>query len=246
MVFFSALEKFDIICFLPIDLFGIIDLSITNIYIYMLFSLLVILCFFFVNSYNALIPALNRVFFFSVSSFIFEQVDKQIGYKGFVFYPFFLLLFLFILICNLLGLVPFSFSPTAHIVFSLFFSMVIWCTALSLGFIENGLGFVKFFLPDVPVFLLPMLFVIEIFSYIIRVFSLAIRLAANITAGHVLLFTIAGFASKLLEFNFFVFLITLVILTLIFLLEIGVAFLQAYVFVTLACIYFNDSLNMSH
>src|SRR5690606_10096336 len=125
MVFFSALEKFDIICFLPIDLFGIIDLSLTNIYIYMLFSLLVILCFFLVNSYNALIPALNRVFFFSVSSFIFEQVDKQIGYKGFVFYPFFLLLFLFILICNLLGLVPFSFSPTAHIVFSLFFSMVI-------------------------------------------------------------------------------------------------------------------------
>jgi len=91
-----------------------------------------------------------------------------------------------------------------------------------------------------------MLVVIELFSYLIRVFSLAIRLAANITAGHVLLFTIAGFAAKLLNFNFFVFLLTLVILTLIFLLELGVAFLQAYVFVTLACIYFNDSLNLSH
>jgi len=101
-------------------------------------------------------------------------------------------------------------------------------------------------MPDVPVVLLPMLVVIEIFSYLIRVFSLAIRLAANITAGHVLLFTVAGFASKLLDFNFFVFLLTLVILVLIFLLEIGVSFLQAYVFVTLACIYFNDSLNMSH
>jgi len=150
------------------------------------------------------------------------------------------------LISNLLGLVPFSFSPTAHMVFTFFFSIIVWCSSLLLGFLENGLGFLRFFVPDVPLFLLPMLVVIELFSYLIRVFSLAIRLAANITAGHVLLFTIAGFAAKLLNFNFFVFLLTLVILTLIFLLELGVAFLQAYVFVTLACIYFNDSLNLSH
>jgi len=91
----------------------------------MVFSLLVIGSFFLLNSYNNIIPALNRVVFFSISSFIFEQVDKQIGPKGFIFYPFFLLLFFFILICNLLGLVPFSFSPTAHMAFSLFFSIII-------------------------------------------------------------------------------------------------------------------------
>ena len=246
MSLFSALEKFDIICYIPLEFFNFLDLSITNFMVYVSFVLFIIFSFFLLNSYNSIIPTLNRVFFHTLSAFVFEQVEKQIGVKGFVYYPFFFLLFFFILICNLLGLVPFSFSPTAHMTLTFFLSLVIWCSALSLGFLENGLGFVKFFLPDVPVFLLPMLFVIEIFSYLIRVFSLAIRLAANITAGHVLLFTIAGFAAKLLEFNFFVFLLTLIALVLIYLLEVGVAFLQAYVFVTLACIYFNDSLNMSH
>ncbi len=78
-----------------------------------------------------------------------------------------------------------------------------------------------------------------------RVFSLAIRLAANITAGHVLLFTIGGFSVKLMEYNLFVFIATLIALSLIILLELGVSALQAYVFVTLSCIYFNDSLNLS-
>jgi len=125
MFLFSALEKFDIICFLPLDLFGFIDLSITNAAVYLFFSLLVIYIFFLINTQNSLIPTFNRIFFFSISSFVFEQVDKQIGAKGFVFFPFFLLLFLFILISNLLGLVPFSFSPTAHMVFTLFFSIII-------------------------------------------------------------------------------------------------------------------------
>lgn len=242
----SALEKFDIICFYPLELFGIIDASITNFTCYVFFSLFLIAIFLYINMYNTILPVVNRVFLIKLFEFVFELVEKQIAPKGFIFYPFFLLLFLFILISNLLGLVPFSFSPTAHLVFTLFFSIIIWCTAVALGLIENGFGFYKLFVPDVPAFLLPLLIVIEILSYGIRVISLALRLAANITAGHVLMFTIAGFAVKLLDFNFFVFLIALVALSLIFLLELGVAFLQAYVFVTLACIYFNDSLNMSH
>lgn len=243
---YSALEKFDIICFLPLDLFGWLDLSITNLTCYVLFTFLVIVSLVVFNLKNSVIPVVNRVVLASLFNFVFELVEKQIGRKGFPFFPFFLLLFLFILVCNLMGLVPFSFSPTAHLVLTLFFSIIIWTTALLLGFLENGLHFLKFFMPDVPAFMLPFLVIIEIFSYLIRVVSLALRLAANITAGHVLLFTIAGFAAKLLDFNFFVFLLALVILCLIILLEIGVAFLQAYVFVTLACIYFNDSLNMSH
>lgn len=101
-------------------------------------------------------------------------------------------------------------------------------------------------MPNVPKGLLPFLVVLEIFSYLIRLLSLAIRLAANITAGHVLMFTLAGFSAKLAAVNILVFGITLVVLSLVFLLELGVAFLQAYVFVTLACMYFNDSLNLSH
>jgi len=95
----------------------------------------------------------------------------------------------------------------------------------------------------VPIYLLPILTVIEIASYIMRLFSLAIRLSANITAGHVLLFTLAGFSTKLFKFDILLGIIPLVIVFLVLLLELGVAFLQSYVLVTLVAIYFNDSLN---
>jgi ATP synthase subunit 6 len=92
----------------------------------------------------------------------------------------------------------------------------------------------------------PFLVVLEIISFIIRVFSLAIRLAANMTSGHVLMFTISNFLTKLLEFNIFIAIFMIFVLCFILALEFGVAFLQAYVFVTLTCIYLNDSINIGH
>lgn len=242
---FSAIEKFDIICFLPIEFLGWLDFSITNYSLYLWFAFILIWVWFFWNLWNTVLPGLNFLLSFSILNFIFDIISQQIGKKGFRFYPFFLSLFLFILFSNILGLVPFSFSPTAHVVLTFFFSIIIWVTALTLGFLENGLSFYKFFVPDVPKPLIPVLVVIELFSYGMRVFSLAVRLAANITAGHVLLFTIGGFSVKLMEYNLFVFIATLIALVLITLLELGVSALQAYVFVTLSCIYFNDSLNLS-
>jgi len=118
--------------------------------------------------------------------------------------------------------------------------------AIAMGILENGVGFYKLFVPNVPVYMLPFLIIIEIISYIIRVFSLAIRLAANITSGHVLMFTIAGFAVKLFKLNWFAAIFAGILLLFVFVLELGVAFLQAYVFITLVCIYFNDSLNLAH
>ena len=141
---------------------------------------------------------------------------------------------------------PFSFAPTSHVLVTFFFSIMVWFMAIFIGIAENGVGFYKLFVPNVPIYMLPFLVVIEIISYIIRVFSLAIRLAANITSGHVLLFTIAGFAVKLFKLNWVAALSAGVILCLVFALELGVAFLQAYVFITLVCIYFNDSLNLAH
>lgn len=243
-MFFSAIENFDIICFLPIEVFGWLDFSITNYSLYLWFTFLIIWIWFFWSLWNTVLPGLNFLLSFSVLTFVFDIVFTQIGPKGFKFYPFFLSLFLFILFSNLLGLVPFSFSPTAHVVLTFFFSILVWVIALSLGFLENGWLFYKFFVPDVPKPLIPVLVILELFSYGMRVFSLAIRLAANITAGHVLLLTIGGFSVKLMEYNLFVFLITLIALGLITLLELGVSALQAYVFVTLSCIYFNDSLNL--
>jgi len=100
-------------------------------------------------------------------------------------------------------------------------------------------------MPECPLFLLPLLMVIEIFSYIIRAFSLAIRLSANIMAGHTLVFIISSSLLKVLKLNFIMFSFGLIILILILCLELGVAFLQAYVFTVLCCIYLNDSINLS-
>ena len=182
----------------------------------------------------------------SLVSLTVSVIDKQVGRKGFEYFIFMFVLFTLILVANFLGGTPFSFAPTSHVVITFFFSLLVWLMSIALGLYENGVDFYKIFVPDVPKAMLPFLVIIEIISYIIRVFSLAIRLAANITAGHVLLFTIAGFVIKLFKFNWFLAGSAAIVLLLVFLLELGVAFLQAYVFLTLACIYFNDSLNLSH
>ena len=244
---FSPIEKFDVVNFVFFNIADVLDFSITNMSLYLLFvtvSIVFWLLFFGINS--TFLPSFKQLCVEMAVSFVFEVLDKQIGKKGYIYFPFILTLFFFILFANLYGIMPFSFAPTSHVVITFFFSIMVWFMAIFIGIAENGVGFYKLFVPNVPIYMLPFLIVIEIISYIIRVFSLAIRLAANITSGHVLLFTIAGFAVKLFKLNWVAALSAGLILFFVFALELGVAFLQAYVFITLVCIYFNDSLNLSH
>jgi F-type H+-transporting ATPase subunit a len=244
---FSPIEKFDVVNLAFFKIADVVDFSITSMSLYLLFSvvtLLFFLCFFNFNS--TFIPSFTQLCVESSFALVFGVLDKQAGRKGYIYFPFVLTLFFFILLSNLYGITPFSFAPTSHIVVTFFFSIMVWFMAIFIGILENGIGFYKLFVPNVPIYMLPFLIVIEVISYIIRVFSLAIRLAANITSGHVLLFTIAGFAVKLFKLNWFAAIFAGVLLLFVFMLELGVAFLQAYVFITLVCIYFNDSLNLSH
>lgn len=244
---FSPIEKFDVINLAFFNVADILDFSVTSMSLYLLFvvgTILFFLVFFYFNS--TFIPSFTQHCVESSFLFVLNVVEKQVGRKGYIYFPFVLTLFFFILFSNLYGITPFSFSPTSHVLVTFFFSIMVWFMAIFIGLLENGVGFYKLFVPNVPLFMLPFLVVIEIISYMIRVFSLGIRLAANITSGHVLLFTIAGFAVKLFKLNWFAALFAGFLLLLIFLLELGVAFLQAYVFITLVCIYFNDSLNLSH
>lgn len=244
---FSPIEKFDVINLAFFNVADILDFSITSMSLYLLFvvgTILFFLVFFYFNS--TFIPSFTQLCVESSFLFVLNVVEKQVGKKGYIYFPFVLTLFFFILFSNLYGITPFSFSPTSHVLVTFFFSIMVWFMAIFIGLLENGVGFYKLFVPNVPLFMLPFLVIIEIISYMIRVFSLGIRLAANITSGHVLLFTIAGFAVKLFKLNWFAALFAGFLLLLIFLLELGVAFLQAYVFITLVCIYFNDSLNLSH
>jgi F-type H+-transporting ATPase subunit a len=240
---FSALEKFDIINLLPIT--GILDLSFTNLALYLIFvGLTIVGLFYYVSNNLRVVPKFAQMLTEMLMSFIFDIVDKQIGKeKGSLYFPFIFVLFLFILFSNLFGMLPFGFAPTGHLAVTFFFSITIWVMCIVVGFHYQGLHFLKIFVPNVPPYLLPLLVVIEIVSYVMRVVSLAVRLAANITAGHVLLFTLSGFALQLSKFDLFLGLIPALLTLFILALELGVAFLQAYVFVTLTCIYLNDSVN---
>lgn len=247
MHLFSPIEKFDVINFYFFKIANLLDFSITNMSLYLIFVTLTIMFFFyFFTIYSNFLSNFNQICVNESFKFIFAILEKQAGYKGYIYFPFIMLLFYFILFANLYGITPFSFSPTSHIVITFFFSLIVWLMSISIGLYENGFGFYKLFVPNVPLYLLPFLVLVEIISYIIRLFSLAIRLAANITSGHVLLFTIAGFAVKLFKINWFAAIFAGALLLFVFVLELGVAFLQAYVFITLTCIYFNDSLNLSH
>lgn len=244
---FSPIEKFDVVNLAFFNVAEFFDFSITSMSLYLLFVVVTLVFFLlFFNLNSTFIPSFTQICVELCVTFVFSVLDKQIGKKGYIYFPFVLSLFFFILLSNLYGITPFSFAPTSHGVVTFFFSIMVWFMAIFIGILENGVGFYKLFVPNVPLYMLPFLVIIEIISYIIRVFSLAIRLAANITSGHVLLFTIAGFAVKLFKLNWFAALFAGFLLLFVFALELGVAFLQAYVFITLVCIYFNDSLNLAH
>ena len=151
---------------------------------------------------------------------------------------------MFVLFCNMLGMLPYSFTVTSHIIVTLIMAIFIFIAVTVIGFLKHGFGYLKLFVPSgVPIFLLPLITVIEIISYLSRPVSLSVRLFANMMAGHTMLKVFGGFVISLgmlggwLPLGFSVALTGL---------EILVAFLQAYVFAILTCIYLNDALNLHH
>lgn len=173
--------------------------------------------------------------------FILDILLQQTGKTGMVYFPFVFGLFIFVLLCNLLSLIPFGLALTSHIIIIFFLSFSLWLSVFSIGLLKHHLLFLKIFVPEAPLFILFLLLPIEIVSYTIRALSLALRLSANIMAGHILVYIISSFVLYMgsLKFWFFFF---AVVLFAILVLELGVAFVQAYVFTVLFCIYLNDSL----
>jgi F-type H+-transporting ATPase subunit a len=183
----------------------------------------------------------------SIAEGLYEVVDNMthevLHENARSYFPFVLTLFLFILFCNVIGLIPYSFTVTSHIVVTLALALVVFIGATIIGFIRNGFGYLKLFMPSgVPTLLLPLVVLIEIVSYFIRPLSLSIRLFANMMAGHMMLKVMAGFVVMLGYFGF-VPLIAMVGLTG---LELLVAALQAYVFALLTCMYLSDAMHVDH
>lgn len=248
MPFFSPLEQFNSFILIPLFpsfLGEYIDFSFSSVIFPLFFLNLILVGLFYIyKSSLKLVPNVWQIIFENLYFFINKLIYQQIGNKGLIFLPLMMTLFFFVLLSNLLGLVPFGFALTSHIVVIFLLSFVLALAIFQIGILIHGLNFMKLFSPEAPLFLIPLLVLIEFFSYLIRAFSLSVRLSANIMSGHVLFFIVITAMINFSYINFWHFFVFSTVILLLFLLEIAVAFLQAYVFVVLVCIYFADSFNL--
>jgi len=175
---------------------------------------------------------------------VWNVVNDSAGSSGIKFFPLIFTVFTIILVCNLLGMIPYSFTVTSHLIVTFSMALAVFLGINALGILKNGRHFLSlFFPPGAPLGLAPLLVAIEIVSYVFRVLSLAIRLFANLMSGHTLLKILSGFAWSAVSI-FGIFLLPLGVILLVTGLEVAIACLQAYIFCVLLCIYINDAFNL--
>ena len=240
----SPIEQFKIERLIPIKL-GSVDISYTNSALWMTIAVVVVTLFLVLGTrQRALVPGRWQSMAEMSYEFVANLLQEQAGNAGRVFFPFIFTLFMFILAGNLLGLIPYAFTFTSHIVVTFGMAIVVFIGVTVVGFIKHGVHFLAFFVPKgVPAAMLVLIIPIEILSYLTRPVSLAIRLFANMMAGHTMLKVFSGFVVALGVLGGWLPLAVNVALTGF---EVLVAFLQAYVFAILTCIYLNDALHMEH
>ena len=222
-----------------------VDLSFTNASLFMIISTFAILIFLFLGTKERkIVPDKVQLIAEMFYSFVAKMISDTAGSKAKPYFPFIFSLFMFVLFCNMIGMLPYSFTVTSHIIVTLILALFIFVAVTIIGFAKHGLKYLSIFVPSgVPAVLLPLITIIEIISYLSRPVSLSVRLFANMMACHTMLKVFGGFVISLgilggwLPLSFSVALTGL---------EILVAFLQAYVFAILTCIYLNDALNLHH
>lgn len=244
----DPLHQFQIQRIIPIS-FGGWDISYTNSALWMTIGLVIVFLFFYISlKREELIPSRLQASAEIIFGFLSDMVKSYIGREGMQFFPFIFTLFWFVLMGNLLGLFPYSFTYTSHIVVTFSLAIVAFIAANVVGFKKHGLGMFHLFLPKgIPVFLAPLMIVIELISYLARPFSLSIRLFANMMAGHLILKLFAGFSVMLGQGKSLLAVLGILPLVLnigVTGLEFLVAVLQTYVFTLLTCLYINDAINL--
>jgi len=248
----SPLDQFEVRDLLSLDapILANLHISLTNIGLYLTIGALIALSLkILATNYNRVVSNRWSVSQESIYATVHSIVRNQINTnKGQIFFPFIYALFIFILVNNLIGMVPYSFASTSHFIltFSISFTVVLGATIL--GFNKHGLEFFSLFVPaGCPLGLLPLLVLIEFISYLARNVSLGLRLAANILSGHMLLNIISGFTYNIMTSGFIFFFLSLIPLAFIIAfsgLELGIAFIQAQVFVVLSSSYIKDALDL--
>ena len=237
----NPMEQFEIKRLLDFKI-GSLDASFTNSATWMVIAvILATTVFVYGMRQRALVPGKLQSVAELGYEFIAGMVRDNVGDEGKKYFPFILSLFIFILFCNILGLVPYSYTVTSQIVVTFAMAAVVFIGVTIIGIARHGLHFLSLFVPaGVPLWLMPILVPIEVISYFIRPFTLSIRLFANMVAGHTTLAIFAGFVVSLGIFGFLPLAVTVALI----LLELLVAVLQAYVFTILTCLYLHDALHL--
>ena len=248
----SPLDQFEIRNLLSIDapILANIHISLTNIGLYLTIGAFLILSLnLLATNYNKVVS--NRwsisqeTIYATIHSIVINQINAR---SGQIYFPFIYTLFTFILINNLIGMIPYSFASTSHFILAFALSFTVVLGATILGFQKHGLEFFSLLVPaGCPLGLLPLLVLIEFTSYLVRNISLGLRLAANILSGHMLLNILAGFTYNIMTSGFIFFFLGLIPLTFIIAfsgLELGIALIQAQVFVVLTSSYIKDGLDL--
>ena len=237
----SPLEQFEISPFTHFET-SIGDLAFTNSSLSMVITVLAIILFLTLTvNTRSIIPSRMQLISEMSYSFIAQLLNDTVGNEGKKYFPFVFSIFMFVLIGNMLGMIPYSFTFTSHIIVTFALAAVVFIGVTVLGFAKHGLHFFSFFVvPGLPWYMLPILIPIEVISYLARPISLSVRLFANMLAGHTLLKVFAGFVLPL----GLVGVVPLAFIVALTGLEILIAFLQAYVFAILTCMYINDAIHL--
>ena len=246
----DPIHQFQIAKWIPIEIGGV-DFSFTNSSAFMAATVIAAGGFLYLTTSNrGLIPSRLQ----SISEMSYEFVANMLrdaaGTQGMKFFPLVFSLFMFVLVANLLGMFPYFFTVTSHLIVTAALALLVIGVVIGYGFWKHGFGFLKLFVPSgVPIFLVPLVVAIEIVSFLSRPISLSVRLFANMLAGHITLKVFAGFVTSLSALGVLGIagsILPLLMAVAITALEFLVAFLQAYVFAVLTCMYLNDAIHPGH
>ena len=237
----NPIAQFEIKPLIPINIGGV-DASLTNSGIFMVLTVMTVALFLVMGMRNrALIPGRWQSMVELSYEFIAGLLRDNVGSEGRKYFPFVFSLFMFIFFANLLGLMPYAFTFTSHIIVTFVLAMIVFIGVTIIGFARHGAHFLSFFVPSgVPSVVLILMVPIEIISYLSRPISLSVRLFANMTAGHILMKVFAGFIIPLGVLGIAPFVVDVALVGF----ELLVAFLQAYVFAVLTCLYLNDAIHL--
>jgi F-type H+-transporting ATPase subunit a len=247
----DPIHQFEIIKLFPIAKIGGQQIDFTNSALYMVIAVAGISAFLLASTRGrAMVPGRMQSMAEISYEFVAGTLRSSAGSEGMKFFPLVFSLFMFITTVNMIGIIPYTFTVTSHIIVTVALALLVFVTVVAYGVYKNGFKFLKLFVPSgIPIYILPLVTLIEVMSFLSRPISHSVRLFANMLAGHITLKVFGGFVTMLGGFGLVGWVGAILPLSLtvaLTALELLVAFLQAYVFTILTCIYINDAIHPGH